>query len=82
MISSSLNICTHERKSAIIPDTVVIKPIFKSVCNIESGIDCKAKAAVKKTAKDYSRLAVVVQDKVKENVDKMVKIAPKRGKKS
>lgn len=59
----------------------LITPFLDSIIvTIESGLDFKAKAAMKKTAKDVSQLAVTVQDKVKENVEEMTKRA-KRGKK-
>lgn len=61
----------------------LIMPFIDSIIGtIESGLDFKAKAAMKKTAKDVSQLAVTVQDKVKENMDEMAKKAKKARKKS
>ena len=61
----------------------LITPFIDSIIGtIESGLDFKAKAAMKKTAKDVSQLAATVQDKVKENMDEMTKKAKKVRKKS
>jgi len=55
-----------------------ICPTLESLIEkIKSGIDYKAKTAVKKTAKDVSHMANAVHDKVKDNLSEIAR----RGKK-